>query len=176
MPPEVRLLNAGGFGVPDLAGVAAEVARVLGVPVRVERLALDLDAAFDRPRRQHNSTALLAQLVARGGPPEEKRLAVVDVDLFIPVLTFVFGEAQLDGPSAIVSTARLNELFYGLPANPALLRERLVKEIVHELGHTLGLYHCRQFECVMRSSTDVDEIDLKRDGLCVECSARLGLS
>ncbi|TPW11234.1 MAG: peptidase, zinc-dependent [bacterium] len=89
--------------------------------------------------------------------------------LFIPVLSFVFGEAQLDGPAAVVSTWRLDPVAYGLPGDAARLQERLAKEITHELGHTLGLYHCRQFECVMRSSTDVEEIDLKRGVFCPEC-------
>jgi archaemetzincin len=98
---------------------------------------------------------------------------VVEVDLFIPVLTFVFGEAQLNGPAAIVSTHRLSNQFYGLGRNPKLMLERLQKELVHELGHTFGLYHCHQFECVMRSSTYVEEIDMKLSRPCDACAEAL---
>jgi len=104
---------------------------------------------------------------------DEKRIAVVGVDLFIPVLTFVFGEAQLNGIAAVVSYLRLENPFYGMPRNESLTWKRLQKEIIHELGHTFGLYHCHQFECVMRSSTYVEEIDIKRQDLCVECKAKL---
>jgi archaemetzincin len=105
---------------------------------------------------------------------ECKRIGVVDVDLFIPVLTFVFGEAQLGGPAAVVSTHRLTNTFYGLPRDDDLMLRRLEKEIIHELGHTFGLYHCHQFECVMRSSTYVEEIDMKRAHPCPACAGALG--
>jgi archaemetzincin len=95
------------------------------------------------------------------------------MDLYIPVLTFVFGEAQLDGMAAIVSTHRLQNQFYGLPHDDDLMLRRLEKEVIHELGHTFGLFHCRQFECVMRSSTYVEEIDLKRADLCDACRSSL---
>jgi archaemetzincin len=71
----------------------------------------------------------------------------------------------------VVSLHRLANEFYGLPRDDALLRHRLEKEIVHELGHMFGLYHCHQFECVMRSSTYVEEIDLKREEFCPACAA-----
>jgi archaemetzincin len=96
-------------------------------------------------------------------------LAVLPHDLFIPILTFVFGEAELGGTAAVVSYHRLESQRYGLPANPALLTERFRKEALHELGHTLGLFHCPDQGCVMHSSTSVDEIDLKGGDFCGEC-------
>ena len=93
--------------------------------------------------------------------------------MYIPVLTFVFGEARLNGRCAVVSSYRLDNKFYGLPDNPALLQERLLKEAIHELGHTYGLLHCHNPECVMKSSTYVEEIDFKSSRFCDKCRAQL---
>jgi len=89
--------------------------------------------------------------------------------LFVPVLTFVFGEAQLAGNCAVVSLHRLREEVYGMPPNPALLAERLFKEAVHELGHTYGLRHCDDWRCVMTSSHSVEWLDVKTAELCPAC-------
>jgi archaemetzincin len=101
-------------------------------------------------------------------------LGVTEMDLFVPVLTFVFGEAQLDGRCAVISLQRLREEFYGLPANPALLRERAVKEAVHELGHTFGLRHCPDWRCVMASTHAVERLDLKSAEFCEGCRRVVG--
>lgn len=128
-----------------------------------------LDAAFARePRReQYHSTAILQALqpLANGN----RILAVTGHDLFVPVLTFVFGEAQLSGNCAIVSLHRLRDEVYGLPPNPRLLEERLVKEAVHEIGHTFGLRHCEDWRCVMTSSHSVEWLDVKSPELCPKC-------
>jgi archaemetzincin len=96
---------------------------------------------------------------------------VVSADLYIPILTFVFGEAQLKGSCAVVSLHRLRQEFYGLPADPQLLTSRLIKEAVHELGHTLGIPHCEDYGCVMAPSHAVEWIDLKNSGFCEACRA-----
>jgi archaemetzincin len=157
-----------------LESLPAALARVFACPVEIEDSApLDPTFAFDASRNQFNSTKLLASLLDRFPNLGGKVLGVTVADLFIPVLTYVFGEAQLGGPAAIVSTYRLDDSLYGLPENEELLRERSLKEAVHELGHTFGLYHCTNFECVMHSSTAAEEIDLKRDEFCPRCRTKM---
>jgi archaemetzincin len=86
---------------------------------------------------------------------------VAEVDLYIPILKYVFGEAQMGGPCAVVSTYRLRQEFYGWDPDDSLLRERLIKESIHELGHTLNLQHCQDYQCAMASSHSVEWIDLR---------------
>jgi archaemetzincin len=136
---------------------------------RRNELEIDLQGAFDRNRNQYNSSLLLRQLITNPLREAEKILGIVDVDLFIPILTFVFGEAQLKGPGAIVSIHRLHNRFYGLPDDIQVTTERLLKESIHELGHTFGLIHCSQPQCVMNASTYVENIDQKPAEFCPLC-------
>jgi archaemetzincin len=159
-----------GVELEFLDELAAVLARVFGISCRVREEPLDPGVAFEPARGQFHSTVILRQLAATAVGPEEVRvLGVTEMDLFVPVLTFVFGEAQLDGPCALVSLHRLREEFYGLPGNAELLRERAVKEAVHELGHTFGLRHCRDWSCVMASTHAVERLDLKAADFCAAC-------
>ncbi len=126
--------------------------------------------AFDARRRQHASGAILRWLLETG-PRDGKVLGVTDRDLFIPILTYVFGEAQLGGNAAVVSTARLLEDVELVGRR--LLVERLAKEAVHELGHVFGLVHCGTAGCVMSRSPAVREVDEKSAEPCGECRALL---
>ncbi len=173
MTSAIHILNGLPLEGQRLKRLAEKVERVFGVLTEVLPSAVQIDRAFDQSRRQYNSTALLASLVGQSFTSKIKDILIVDVDLYIPVLTFVFGEAQLNGTAAIVSTHRLQNQFYGLPRSDESMMERLEKEVIHELGHTFGLYHCRQFECVMRSSTYMEEIDLKKADPCESCSVLL---
>ena len=170
MASAIHILNGTNIGPDSLNPLAERVGNVFGVKTDVQKASINIDRAYDQSRGQHNSTALLAQVLNGAQLNQEKHILVVEVDLYIPVLTFVFGEAQLNGVAAIVSTHRLQNQFYGLSHDYPLMLKRLEKEIVHELGHNFGLYHCRQFECVMRSSTYVEEIDLKLSVPCAACS------
>ncbi len=130
---------------------------------------IKLEDVFDPQRGQYNSSLILQQLIMKPPLDAEKILGVLDVDLFIPILTFVFGEAQLKGIGAVVSTHRLHNRFYGLPEDREVTTDRLFKEAVHELGHTFGLIHCLQPKCVMNSSTYAENIDQKSAELCPLC-------
>lgn len=134
---------------------------------------INLKDAFDPSRVQYNSSLILRQLIMKPPLDAEKILGVLDVDLFIPILTFVFGEAQLKGIGAAVSTHRLHNRFYGLPENSEATTDRLLKEAIHELGHTFGLIHCSQPKCVMNSSTYVENIDQKPAELCPLCQKNI---
>ncbi len=147
---------------------------VFGTHVEVSHAqTLEGSFAFNVSRNQYGSTQLISVLLDRFEDFQGKILGVTSGDLFVPVLTYVFGEAQLDGKVAVVSSHRLNDEFYGLGPNRKLLALRLLKESIHELGHTFGLLHCNDYLCVMHSSTGVEEIDVKTERLCPECTAKL---
>lgn len=158
---------------PLLDALSALIRRTFAATVTVRPLHFDPELAFDGSRGQYNSTDLLASLLAESEGSEARVLGIAGVDLFIPILTYVFGEAQLEGRAAVVSTYRLDNALYGLPASPRLLLERVAKEAIHELGHTCGLIHCNQSLCVMRSSTYVEDIDLKSAQFCISCGQRV---
>ena len=155
-----------------LERVATAVARTFRTPCRIRPELFDVGFSHDGGRGQYHSTAII-QRPERAADPDVRVLGVTGCDLYVPVLTFVFGEAQLDGNCAVVSTARLHEEFYGLPARADLLHERLIKEAVHELGHTFGLRHCADWRCVMSSSHAVERLDVKGAEFCKECRARV---
>lgn len=165
----IEVMAAGaGVEAERLDALVADLARVFRVSCRVAERPFDPEFARSTARGQYHSTAILEKLqgLAR---PGVRLLAVTGVDLFVPIFTFVFGEAQLQGNCALVSLYRLREEHYGLPADEARLRERLAKEAVHELGHTFGLRHCDDWRCVMVSSHAVERLDLKSVQFCEHC-------
>jgi len=163
-----------GAGAPPrdvLDEVRLHLERVFGVEARLWLDAERPANAFDPARGQSSSTRILEWLLEAGPAEPRKLVAVTDTDLFISILTFVFGEAQLGGRAAVVSTARL------VPVRTAesgdrLLVARLAKEAAHELGHSFGLVHCGDGRCVMSRSASLIDVDAKNGGFCHDCWTR----
>lgn len=142
--------------------------------MRAEILSPGLDPSFalHAERQQYHSSEILAGMQRYISGSTWRLLGITPLDLYIPILTFVFGEAQLGGTSAVVSYHRLQQEFYGLPQDRDVLANRLLIESVHELGHTLRLTHCHDYQCAMAPSHAVEWIDIKDSGFCEDCLAR----
>ena len=125
--------------------------------------------SYDSKRKQYRSTAMLETLRGMIQRDEDRVLGVIDADLFVPGLNFVFGEADASAGVAVISLTRLRQEFYGLRRNARLFQDRAVKESIHELGHTCGLGHCRDPHCIMHFSNSLSDTDEKGPEFCARC-------
>ncbi len=124
---------------------------------------------YNKIRDQYDAKLILKHLLSLCPPDTLKLVGVTKVDLFVPILKYVFGVAQIEGPSSLISLNRLYPQFYDQPPNSDLLMERTEKTAVHELGHTFGLTHCRDRNCVMYSSIRIADTDRKNSRFCPTC-------
>ena len=169
----LHLLPIGAVGGPLLEHLRIELARSLRVQCQILPHRLDPTPAYHTERQQFHSSEILQPMQSLVRPQDWRFLAIADVDLYIPILKYVFGEAQMGGPCAVVSVYRLHQEFYGLDRDDTLLGQRLLKESIHELGHTLDLHHCQDYRCAMASSHAVEWIDLKGSTLCGSCRSQV---
>jgi archaemetzincin len=166
----IHIVPIGQVNAEVLEAVEMSVWQMLGLDVRRMPPLDDPGYAFDESRGQYGSALILRDLLKRAPREAVRVLGVTELDLFIPMLSFVFGHAQVNGRAAVVSFARLRQEFYHLPSNNTLTLSRAIKEAMHELGHTFGLTHCVDTRCVMSLSNTVQQVDGKADELCMSCS------
>lgn len=167
----IGMVALGPVDLPLLMAIAEHVGRTFRHPVTLLEPAPDPLFAYDERRGQYSSVLVLRSLLERAHPSMARILGITAKDLFIPMLSFVLGQAQLNGRVAVISLARLQQQFYGFPPDPELLRARAVKEAVHEMGHTFGLTHCTDVRCPMSLSNNVQHVDAKGPVLCTACTA-----
>jgi archaemetzincin len=169
----ITLISFGYFEKDFLEKIAEAVSSEFRFAVKIREAHIDLSEFYDPGRRQYHGNQLLNLVDSMEFPESVKTIGLFSVDLFIPILTYIFGQAMLGGKTGIASLYRLNNERYGMPADKDILLERFIKEVIHELGHTFGLIHCHVPTCVMRSSTYVEDIDLKGFQLCNNCKLAL---
>ena len=161
--------------VPEtlLDGIRVPIEEIFGWPtIPMEGIGIPPQAFIEKRNQFYSHVLLKAMADARwqsSYPECEKILGITRADLATPVLTFVFGEAQLGGRFGLISLARLGQEFYGQPENENQLLVRTVKEAVHELGHTFGLVHCTFESCVMYFSINIRDVDDKGVDFCSGC-------
>jgi archaemetzincin len=166
----ITLISFGYFEKGLLERIVDDVEREFSVPVKIREGYLALSEHYDLTRKQYNGNELLKVVDSRFASDVSKTLGLFNIDLFIPILTYIFGQAFLNGRSGIASIYRLSNERYGIKKDQNIFIDRIRKEVIHELGHTFGLIHCSNPNCVMRSSTYVEDIDQKLHRLCHKCN------
>jgi len=171
----ILLISDEHFEKEFLDKIALDITREYLFPVELGEIHIDISDYYDPTRRQYDANELLKKIDSVSSSEIIKQIGLFRVDLFIPILTYIFGQAAFNGNAGIVSLYRLRNEHYGMKKDEALLLNRFTKVVIHELGHTFGLIHCHIPTCVMRSSTYVEDIDQKSKNLCFKCRSKIGL-
>ena len=168
----ILLIAVGEVEIKIIETLKYDLSRALGRQVRIGNGMHRPDDAFNKKRNQYSSTAILkAMMEKKEYAIHEKILGMIDDDLYVTRLNFVFGEARQR--VAVISLTRLRNEFYDLPKDQSLFRKRVLTEAVHELGHTYGLRHCENPHCVMFFSNSLIDTDMKGPAFCQICRNRL---
>ena len=168
----VNLLPIGALSHGLLEALAARLSRRIELACRVLP-ACELPVPRIPNREQLDAGRLLEALEARSADVSGLLVGVTGEDIAVPVFTFVFGLARQGGRACVVSLARTDPAFYGLPPNPALRDGRTVAEILHELGHLATLEHCPDRGCLMSFAGNIERVDTRGRHFCPSCAARL---
>lgn len=155
----------------NIDSIAERLQKICGLKIVINENIFLMNSYYDANRGQYNAAGIVDNYPV--SEKEEKNIILTNVDIFIPIFTYLFGLAQFEKNNAVVSSYRLDNKFYGLPENLEMLENRTVKEIIHELGHTFGLIHCQDYHCVMYSSVTVDDLDSKSENFCESCGKNI---
>lgn len=171
--PFIGLAALGPVDPEILRRMRAAIPKLLSLPVRILRPRPLPPQSYHVVRNQYHSTELLQYLLDEANGGFYRILGITAVDLYIPIFTFVFGEAQLGGKAAIVSVYRPRGDADGIVPPRSVFFRRLIALSLHELGHTFSLPHCREARCLMNFSSNLAKLDEKRMEFCPYCQVLL---
>lgn len=160
---KVTIIPFGNIEEEIIKSISTEISRILNSEVIIARRKNIPDSAFDPNRKQFYAHEFIQIAKQEDG---EKNLAITDVDIYAKNMNFVFGQAELNGKACVISIHRLRAESNGL------LITRACKEAIHELGHTLGLKHCSDKNCVMCFSSNIEGVDAKDINFCSTCKEK----
>lgn len=165
----ILIVPVGPVDTETLTSLGSTLRVIFRLPVTIGRMLHVPPEAYNEKRRQYHSSIILEMLKPLRPPEVYRLLAVIDEDLYVPRLNFVFGEADMENGNAIISLVRLRNEFSGFPPDKNLFLQRSVKEAVHELGHTFGMGHCPDPRCIMYFSNSLEDTDRKGPSFCPNC-------
>lgn len=174
MKPSKIILHPCGYFDGEVLEILSEDMKVyFNCQSELAICSLDMSIFYNPARRQYDANKLINSLSHLDTDETVKVMGILRVDLFVPILTYIFGQAELGGSVGVSSLYRLRNELYGLEINNNLLIERFRKVVLHETGHLFGLIHCHTPGCLMRSSTYVEDLDQKELRFCHSCSKQL---
>jgi len=146
-----------------------EIKRSFDTDVEIRFKPWNLNFAYNKHRKKYSSAQLLRRLRQLERRRGDKILGIVDVDIYSPGWEFIFGEAEINSSTAIISLFLLKPEHNSKGNDDALFKKRAVKEAIHELGHLYGHGHCLNNKCVMFLSKSLGAIDRKNKIICETC-------
>jgi archaemetzincin len=169
----IGIIPLGNVPMEVLEAIAVEVPAHIGPPARVLSPMENPSYAYNRRRLQYNAAHIIQRMEVRAHLGYRKVLGVLNVDLFLPIFTHVFGEAREGGECALVSLYRLKRNVEGLEVSMELVAERAAKVALHEIAHLFNVAHCMDRNCLMHFSMDLQELDETPMEFCFYCRAYL---
>jgi archaemetzincin len=165
----IYVLPLGSVSLDFVEKIKSNLEEIFGFKIKLgDRIKIP-DYAYNKEKDKYNGRVILNELVKVNLENCEKILAITNKDLFTEDLDYIFGQAELSGQICLISTRRLNPEFYLEKANKKLFYNRILKEAIHELGHTFSLKHCRNKKCVMCFSNNIRDTDRKNSNFCKKC-------
>ena len=172
MQKKICIIPIGSLDIKILYSLKIELEKRFNVVIDIGRQLDEPNYAYHKSKSQYHSTKILKRIHKLKLTGYDRILGIVDVDLYVPERTFVFGEANIKKKVAVISLTRLRQEFYDLPDDFAIFKKRIIIEAVHEIGHTFGLHHCTNNNCVMFLSRTVSDSDQKGPDFCSNCKKR----
>ncbi len=171
----IFIVSIGSVDPDILRNIANALEKAFHCKVELGKKMLIPQDSYNSKRRQYHSTIILQKIQAVKPKSFDRMLGITDVDIYVPELNFVFGEADILSGVTVISLTRLRQEFYGLKPDNRLFQERAIKEAIHEIGHTYGLGHCSNPKCIMHFSNTLKDTDIKGPGFCNICKNMLGI-
>ena len=173
MKKKICIIPIGHLDIRTLYFIQKRLEERFNVVIDIGRQQDEPTYAYHKGKNQYHSTKILKRIHKLRLTGYDRILGIVDVDLYVPDRTFVFGEANMKKKVAIISLTRLRQEFYDLPVDFVIFKKRIVIEAVHEIGHTFGLHHCKNNNCVMFLSRIVSDSDKKGPDFCTDCKKKI---